>query len=88
MVSLMVVWLTETCQSITKRVWLNFSAFYLKHLLKTVKQLPEEATAQPFMKSGSVLLNIPQRQILKVKLSWSLQFFRKYTHLSIRIGRI
>lgn len=61
MVSLMVVWLTETCQSINKGVWLNFSAFYLKQLYKTVKQLPEEATAQPFIKPGSVLLDIPNR---------------------------
>ena len=57
----MVVWLTETCQSINKGVWLNFSDFYLKHLYKTFKHLPEEATAQPFIKPGSDLLDIPHR---------------------------
>jgi len=30
-------------------------------LYKTVKKLPEEATAQPFIKPGSVLLDIPHR---------------------------
>jgi hypothetical protein len=50
MVSLMVVWLTETCQCVNKGVWLNFSDFYLKHLHKTFKQLPEEATAHPLIK--------------------------------------
>jgi len=61
MVSLMVVWLTETCHSSNKGVWLNFSDFYLKHLYKTFKQLPEEAITQPFIKPGSVLLDIPHR---------------------------
>jgi len=67
-VSLMVVWLTETCQSINKGVSLNFSVFYLKHLYKTVKQLTEEATAPPLIKHGNVLLDIPHRD-----RSWRLR---------------